>query len=368
MSAFPRRAALFFVLVTALGLAAAGCGSGGDDSAKTEPGNTEPTVSTDVPADAIALVGGEKILKSEFDALIAQAKTSYESQQQEFPAAGTPEYEALKNQAVQYLVSRAEFAQEAEALGVVITDADVDKRLEELKQQYFGGDQAQFDTQLEEQGLTLDQVTADVRAQIVSEKLFEAVTKDIAVTDDEVRTYYDENEDLFKQPETRDVRHILVTKKEKADELYAELQEGVDFAELAKKFSQDPGSKDEGGKYEGVQKGQFVTEFDSFLFDPGSKTGVVSKPIKTEFGWHIIEPLSEITPAGVTPFAEVEMSIRDQLAQQKKNEAMATWVGDLETKHADDVVFAVGFAPPVTPELPGETGAGETAPATTAAE
>jgi parvulin-like peptidyl-prolyl isomerase len=159
-----------------------------------------------------------------------------------------------------------------------------------------------------------------------------------------------------------------VTKKGKADELYAELQNGADFAELAKKYSQDPGSKDEGGKYEGVQKGQFVPEFDSYLFDPKSKTGVVAEPIKTEFGWHIIEPLSEIKPAGVTPFADVETTIRDQLVQEKKNEAMAAWVSGLEKRYSDKVVFAVGFAPPVTPELPGETGAGETAPATTAAE
>jgi len=365
MSVFPRRAALFLLLVAALGLAAVGCGGGGDDSAKTEPGSSEPTVSTDVPPDAIALVGGEKILKSEFDALVAQAKKSYESQQQEFPAAGTPEYEALKNQAVQYLVSRAEFAQEAKALGVAVTDEDVVKRLEELKQQYFGGDQAQFETQLEEQGLTLEQVKADVRAQIVSEKLFEAVTKDLDVTNEEIRTYYDENADLFKQLETRDVRHILVKKKDKADELYEELKNGADFAELAKKFSQDPGSKDEGGKYEGVQKGQFVPEFDGFLFDPSSKTGVVSEPIKTEFGWHIIEPLSEIKPPAVTPFEEVETSIRDQLVQQKKNEAMAAWVSELETKYADKVVYAVGFAPPATPELPAETAAGETAAAAT---
>ena len=355
-------------VVAAFVLVAAGCGSGGDDSAKTEPGTTEPTVSSDIPADAIALVEGEKILKSEFDALIAQAKKSYESQKQEFPAAGTPEFETLKNQAVQYLVSRAEFASEAGALGISITEADVDKRLDELKQQYFGGDQAQFDTQIEEQGLTLDQVKADVRAQIVSEKLFEAVTKDVAVADEDVRKYYDDNEELFKQPETRDVRHILVKKKAKAAEIYAELLNGADFAELAKKFSEDPGSKDEGGKYEGVQQGQFVPEFDSFLFDPGSKTGVVAEPIKTEFGWHIIEPLSEITPAGVTPFGEVEASIRNQLVQGKKNEAMAKWVADLEKKYADKVIYAVGFAPPATPELPGETGAGETAPAATAAE
>jgi parvulin-like peptidyl-prolyl isomerase len=117
-----------------------------------------------------------------------------------------------------------------------------------------------------------------------------------------------------------------------------------------------------------VQKGQFVPEFDTLLFDPSSKTGVIAKPIKTEFGWHIIEPLSEITPAGVTPFDEVETSIRDQQVQQKKNEAMATWVAGLEKKYADKVVYAVGFAPPATPELPGETGAGESAPAATAAE
>ena len=369
MSALPRKV-LLLLIVLALGLAAAGCGGGSENAAPTEPATPEPAVSGDVPPDAIALVGEEKILKSDFDALLEQAKTSYEQQQREFPTAGTPEYEALKSQAVQYLVSRAEFAQEAVALGITITPADVDKRLEELTQQYFGGDQAQFAAQLEEQGLTLEQVNVDVKAQLVSEKLFDAVTKDVEVADADLEAYYDENVEQFSVPEARDVRHILVNKKEKADELYEKLKGGADFAALAKKFSQDPGSKDEGGKYEGVQKGQFVAEFDAYLFDPASKAGVVSKPIKTEFGWHLIEPLSEIKPAAVTPFDEVKESISEQLLQQRKNETMTKWVSDLEAKYADKVVYAVGFAPVPTPgldELEGGTGAGDTAAATTAA-
>jgi foldase protein PrsA len=351
-----RKVALFLALVLSLGLVVSACG--GSETEESAP-TTEAVASENVPADAVALVGDEKIPKASYDALIEQAKKSYEAQDREFPKAGTAEYEALKNQAVQYLVQRAQFEQEAKEMGITITDADVDNKLEELKEQYFGGDEKKFDEQVASQGLTLEQVRADVRAQLVSERIFEQVTKDVGVTDDEIQTYYDENEDNFAVPKTRDVRHILVKTKKQADELRAQLEDGADFAALAKKFSEDPGSKDNGGKYEDVQQGQFVKAFDDYLFS--AETNALSEPIKTSFGWHLIEPLAEIKPATTTPFAEVQDSIRQQLEEQGKNEAMSAWVDEIQRKFAGLVTYAVGFAPPpVDPaaeSVQGDTGA-----------
>ena len=81
----------------------------------------------------------------------------------EVPEAGTPEYETLKNQAVQYLVQRAEFEQEADKLGVKVSDEEVDKRLEQIKKQYFGGSETRYKKQLKQQGLTEEQVKDDIR-------------------------------------------------------------------------------------------------------------------------------------------------------------------------------------------------------------
>ena len=80
----------------------------------------------------------------------------------------------------------------------------------------------------------------DIRAQIVSEKIFAEVTRKVKVTDKQVEDYYTKNKAQYSQPESREVRHILVKTKAKADDLYAQLQGGADFAALAKKSRRTP--------------------------------------------------------------------------------------------------------------------------------
>ena len=263
-----------------------------------------------MPADAVAVVDGQDIAQSDYEALIAQAKKSYKNQKRDFPAAGSQEFQTLRNQAVQFLVQREQFEQKAEDLDVKVTDKQVDARLEQIKKQYFGGDKKKFEKQLKEQGINEAQVRNDIRAQIVSEKIFAQVTGKVTVSDDEIEKYYEKNKAQYSQPESRDVRHILVKTKEQADDLYTQLENGADFAALAKKFSEDTGSKANGGKLT-ISKGQTVAPFDQTAFL--LKKNAISKPVKTEFGYHIIQPLSETKPAKVTPLKEVRASIKQQL-------------------------------------------------------
>jgi parvulin-like peptidyl-prolyl isomerase len=299
--------------------------------------------SKDVPADAVAVVDGQEIARSDYEALIAQAKKSYKNQKRDFPAAGSQEFQTLRNQAVQFLVQREQFEQKAADLDVEVTEKQVDARLEQIQKQYFGGDKAKFEKQLKEQGITETQVRNDIRSQVISEKIFEQVTGDVKVTDEQVAAYYEKNKAQYSQPESREVRHILVKTKKQADELYAQLQGGADFAALAKKFSEDTGSKANGGKVT-ISQGQTVAPFDRTAF--ALAKNAISKPVKTEFGYHIIQPLSATKAAKVTPLAEVKTSIKQQLEQTKKNEAMTKWVDDLKKDYKDKVSYATGFTPP----------------------
>jgi foldase protein PrsA len=343
---FPLRKPASLIAVCALALGIAGCG--GDDA--KSPG--------DVPPDAIALIGDTKVPKSEFDALLDRAKTTYKSQNREFPKVGSPEYQDLKTRAVSFLVQRYEFRAEADEMSIEISEEDVDKKLEELKKQLFQGDEKKFQDALKKEGLTEEQAREEVRDRIVQAKLYNAVTKDVEVTDAEIEDYYEKNKAQFTQPASRDVRHILVKDKAKADELYADLQNGASFAALAKQYSKDTSTKNQGGKLP-ITKGSTVPPFDKTAF--ALDKGEISQPVKTQFGWHIIEALSPVKPEKVTPLEDVKESIKQQLEQQQKNEAMQTWVRDLEKKYKNDVVYAVGFEPPKT-----ETGTGtETAPSAT---
>ena len=345
MPLWTRLIALFAAL--ALGVAVAGCG--GDDDDENGSG--------DVPADAIALVEDLAIPKSEYDRLLTQAQATYEAREQEFPAAGTPEFAQLRNAIVRSLVEQAQFEIAAEEMGITVTDEELEKRLDELKEQFFEGDDVKYKEELEKQGLTEEQVLKDLRTRMLSEKIFEQVTSEVQVADADIEAYYEENKAQFEQPSSREVRHILVKTKAEADEIHAELENGGNFAKLAKEHSEDPASAKEGGKFT-AQKGATVAPFDEVAFE--LETGELSEPVKTQFGWHIIEAVGDIEEASTQPLTAVEEQISTTLLEEKKNARINEWVADLQKRFAELIVYAPGFEPP--PEA--ETTSGETDTAT----
>jgi foldase protein PrsA len=311
-----------------LALVVAGCG-----------GSSTATLS----ANDAAVVGSEPITKDQFQGLMDRAKKSYDAQKRPFPKPGTTEYEQLKGQAVTFLIQRAEFEQEADGMGIDITDDKVNKRIAQLKKQFYAGSEEKYKKTLKQQGLTEDQAKEEVRAQLISEELFKKVTGDVKVTKDEIKAYYNSHKSQYGQPQTRDVRHILVTKKALADSLYAQLKSGASFAKLAKKYSKDPGSAANGGKLT-ISKGQTVPAFDKTAFS--LKKGELSPPVKTQYGYHIIEALSAVKAAQTTPLSKVESSIKQQLEQQRKNDAMTKWVANKKKSFCKSgIKYQVGYQP-----------------------
>lgn len=330
-----RSLALAAAALAAVTLVAAGCGG-----------------SDEMPADAVAVVDGSSITQASLDGLLTRAKKSYTAQNRAFPKAGTSDYQSLQTQAVAYLVQREEYAREADKLGITVTEAQVAKKVNEVKKQYFGGNQAKFEKGLKAQGYTTATLEEDVRSQLLTEGIYKKVTGDVKITDPDVKAYYDKNQANYTVPESRSVRHILVKTKAEADQIRAQLANGGDFAALAKANSIDPGSKDAGGKLT-VSKGQTVAPFDKVAF--ALKTNELSQPVKTEFGYHLIQPLADVKQGSVTPFAQVKDQIRTQLESEKNNAAVNTWVSDVEKQYKDKVQYAAGFEPPDTSTTTGET-------------
>src|SRR3954447_5986031 len=321
-----RRLLLF--AFASLALLAAGCG-----------GSTTASLGSD----DVAVVGDQHITKTEFQKLMARAQKSYTAQKRSFPKAGSAEYEQLKGQAITFLLQQSEVEEQASKLGANVTDAQVDKEIARYKKQFYGGSEARYEKAVKQQGLTGQQARDAIKQQLLSQALFKKVTGKTEVSDADITAYYNSHKSQYAQPESRDVRHILVPKKALADSLYAQLKSGANFAQLAKRYSKDPGSAANGGKLT-ISKGQTVPEFDKTAFS--LKKGQLAAPIKTQYGYHIIQALSAIKAAQTTPLSKVRASIKQQLDQQKKNEKVTKWLADTKKTYCGGKIkYQVGYEP-----------------------
>jgi len=298
--------------------------------------------SGDVPSDSVAVVGDKTITKAQFNDLVNYAKRSYDAQKRPFPKVGTQEYAQIRDQAVRFLVQRAQFEVKADDLGVDVSDKAVDKRIQQYIKERHGGSKKKFQAELKAQGLTEDQAREIIRANLVQEAIFNKVTSDVKVDDKEIKAYYDKNKSQYGTADTRSVRHVLVKDRALSKRLYNELRAGGDWKAVAKKYSQDPASKNQGGKMTAT-RGQLVPEFEQVAFS--LKTDQVSIPVKTQFGWHIIQALGPVKRGSTTSFKQVKEAIRQQLVQDKKNKRMESWVKDMRKDLDDETAYQVGYKP-----------------------
>ena len=318
-------------LVLLVVVLAAGCGGGGSSKKS-------------VPADSVALVGDDTITKAQFNGLITDTQKIDKARKVTAPKPGTSDYKSLEDRVMAFLVQLDELAQKGKQMGVTVTDAQVEKQIDKVKKQYFNGNEKNFEKGLLGQGLTLDIYRLEWRSQLLSQAIYNKVTKNVKVTDAQIQTYYTSHKSSYSTAASRSVRHILVNSKSLADQLYSQLNAAHEsnFATLAKKYSKDPGSASLGGKLT-VSKGQTVPQFDKVAFE--LKTGELLKPVKTQYGWHIIQAVTDIKQATTTPLASVKKSIKSQLVQQKKSDAMTKWLDGVKTDYKDKISYATGYEP-----------------------
>ncbi len=152
------------------------------------------------------------------------------------------------------------------------------------------------------------------------------IAKSITPSEEEIRNYYEEQKQAYTTPEERRIRHILIATTpestaeekqkalEKAREIKQQLEQGADFAELAKQFSEDPGSKDKGGDLGFVRRGLMEKNFEEAAFS--LPKGAISEPVETPFGYHIIQ-VTEIKPEKIKPFEAVKKDILKEVQKLK---------------------------------------------------
>jgi peptidyl-prolyl cis-trans isomerase D len=154
------------------------------------------------------------------------------------------------------------------------------------------------------------------------------VAASLVVSDAQLRQAYSGSMDNFRMPERVKARHILLMTQGKSDaekkqaltkaqDLLKQLRAGADFADLAKKNSQDPGSAQNGGDLGFIVRGQTVPEFEKVAFT--AKPKEISDVVTTQYGYHIIQVM-EKEPARVKPFEEVKTALAEELKKQEVND------------------------------------------------
>ncbi len=215
---------------------------------------------------------------------------------------------------------------ELKELKVSIGDKEVDAAVDEVKKSYNLTDE-QLQQAVSREGFTVAEYREQMRKQIGRYKLIsEKVRKNVKVSDADVQSEYDRMMRAEGEDYEVHVRHILIAvprtapqaaveeARRKAVALAVEArQPGVDFAELAKKRSEGSSSSD-GGDLGFFKRGTMVPEFERVAFN--LKTGEVSEPVRTQFGWHVLK-LEEIRKLGMKPLAEVRPEIEERLRRQQ---------------------------------------------------
>ena len=250
------------------------------------------------------------------------------------------EYEALRNQVLSFLISAEWIEGEAEAQDIKVSEADVKKKFDATRKQSFPKD-ADYKKFLTSSGQSEQDLLYRVRLDELSNKLREKIVKGKdKVSDAQIAAYYNKNKQRFAQPERRDVRIVLTKTEAKAEQARKALAGGDSFKAVAKKFSIDEASKDQGGQLLGVAEGQQEAALDKAVFAAGK--GKLQGPVKTQFGFYVFE-VSKVTPAKQGTLAESKQTIQQLLAAENQQKALDTFVKDFRKRWKDRTECREGY-------------------------
>ncbi|HCC33447.1 MAG TPA: hypothetical protein DEQ28_06030 [Clostridiales bacterium] len=202
--------------------------------------------------------------------------------------------------------------------------------------QLYEGEEAR-EQAMREARVTRADLEALIRALLAAQSMFAEITREVAVSPEEVRAFYDQDPERHAQPLSVQVRHILVATQAEAEEVRRLILAGEDFAQLAVERSLDPGSREEGGQLPwAISPGdeRLVPEFVAAAVALGE--GEISEPVKTAHGYHIIRADS-VAPARQPSFEEVEAAATEELLTERRGQAFEAWLE--ERRNAAPVTY-----------------------------
>jgi foldase protein PrsA len=321
---------------------------------------------TSVPTGAIAVVGDQTVTQQQFDEIWAQAKAQYAATKgaPAFPKEGTAAYNQLKASITNYLVQNDLMTQEAAKMKVSVSAKDLAARIKQITTQVGG--QAKLDKLLKQQGVTIDQLKTQLKAQMLQEAVKAKIDAKIVISDAQAQKYYNDpaNKSQFVVADQVTARHVLVKTKAEAEKVRALLEANntdAGWKTVAAKYSIDPGTKGTGGSLGSFEKSRMVKPFADAAF--ALKVDTISQPVKTQYGWHIIEVTAK-TPGSNQTFQQAKATIQQTLKYQLSTTAWTKWLKDAEA--ALGIKYAAGFDPAVLTASPSPAASGSPVPASSA--
>jgi parvulin-like peptidyl-prolyl isomerase len=333
------------VLTVALALIAVGCNRG---AAPQSNGGTNSL------PDTVASVNDRLISTRLFEMYLKNGRESLVLDPNTEP--GRAKIDSLREGIVAELIDRTLIAQEGERRGFSIS-ADKMTAAERRTIQQFGGNE-KYDAYLTENRLTRDEYREVIKMEIYGEMMRAELDKGLVVSDDEVSKFYQEHQEDsdLQRPERVTAAHILIgarpnvisqrlaseknlsgealvaaareeveRRRRLAEELRRKAVAGADFSSLARQSSEDPSSREQGGRLGTFTRNSHTRAFDDAAF--ALKPGGVSPVVQTDFGFHVIK-VSAHEQARPMTLAEASSSIRQRLLSAKEAARLTEWLKD----------------------------------------
>lgn len=291
-----------------------------------------------------AVVGDEIVLTSEVEdhaAPFMQEIAAIPNQAQRATRAA-----ALRREILDRLVDERLILQQATDLKLSVSSEDVDRSIEQIRKENNNLSEAQLAEELKRAGQSMASYRQEIKKQILRYRVINiAVGSKVAVSDNDVQSYYERH---MKGGDNTQVRasHIFVSIPEDADavtlkakqrfahDLLARIKAGEDFAKLAKEFSQDPATREEGGDLGFFGRGMLPKPIEEMVFS--MQVGDVRGPVRADRGFHVIKLVDKRTKP-VKPLSEVREELRNQLRQKEMERQTKNYLAELRKRTLVDV-------------------------------
>ncbi|MEG6617174.1 peptidylprolyl isomerase [Peptococcaceae bacterium 1198_IL3148] len=298
--------------------------------------------------DVAATVNGEEISLEKYNKRVADVKKNFEQQGIDLSSEQGKEMEqTIKARVLDSMIEEVLILQQAEEKGVMPENKEIDDQLQQIKDTYQTDEE--YQKALKELNTTEEELREVITINLAGNNLYQKVTADVKeINIEQAREYYQQNKEQFSEPEQLNVRHILffvnegdnpsipvkrsgADAKKLAEQVIADLNQGADFAELAKEKSEDTGSKGEGGTYifapeAGLTDPDFTKAAEALAVGQYTK-----EPVKSQFGYHVIK-LEQQIPAKQSAFEEVKESIVLEQTQKAKDERFMEFINGVKEK------------------------------------